>query len=330
MNNSNQTGTTGSQGDNLFTQWRQGRLSERRGLATVVLGLILAATLLAAQGLISSRSVPQKARQNGAQLIERISREGLIKTLGTESITRYYLFQKAEETIGYAVLVFEPQLQADDTWLLTGRELHHRPKANEMFRCHFEIIDDLSRYTYRSVRQVSLHGISAVLRHEHQVENGVLSGSYRTGRDRLVLPPTNVAQKNLVPLPLLDFFSSVGSVKTVEEDFILTVVNPLIPGSLDQALLDLRVRTGPEVPEEIAPEAPGGHTVEVEWFQERRSQIIYYDEEHQLYWQKDLVRPVEITRAVTKEKLLETFAEAEEVLQRWFTPESENEDTQIL
>ena len=119
---------------------------------------------------------------------------------------------------------------------------------------------------------------------------------------------------------LLDFFSSVAAQEGEDNEVLLAV--PVLRfggGTRNIVQVDnLRVAPGGAAPAEVEAGIRGGHSVEVEYLEGDRSQTVFYDEEHQLVWQKDLPEPALFYRAVSREELQRAIPEAEQILNRLF------------
>jgi hypothetical protein len=316
--------------DSLLNKWRQGRLAERHEVSIVVLALVLVLCLLAAQIMVSAGTGRIQAEDNGKEIIEKVSQQGLINTLGRQTITRYYLTRRNGQNTGYWAMIFEPKVLPDGSWVLTGKELTHDIIGHILSQSSFEVADDLSWQSYYNNLQITMGKKRATFIQEYTIDQGVLRYSYTSGRRRSKLPPINVKQWAFVPVLLVDFFSSLAAEQAREDGAVFYVVNPNVSEDLDHIISDLWVQPGGKVPQEIIDRTPQGRKVEVKWLQSNRFQRIYIDNEHQLVWQKETDPQESIITAVTREELLETFADAEQVLQMWLTTESENEDNYPL
>jgi len=323
-------GHTGNK-DSFLKQWRQGRLAERRSAATTFLAVVLVLCLLAAQMMVEARAVKLRPWLKGAEIIKRVADEGLVNAIGTKTITRYYLLKSDdEEWSGYMVLVFEPQIRPDGLWVLTGRELEYHSRDNSLVQTGFTAADDLSWHNYHQTRQVTQDKNLVFTGHDYRVEQGILYSSYRIGQRKYQLNPIGIRESNLVPILLLDFFSSLAVKEGGEAGVVFSVVNPNLLAKGADELLDVLVQAGGAVPDDIINQSPRGHGVKAKWLEDTRRQILYYDQEHQLVWQKDLQEPSSTITAVTRAELVEKFREAEPLLRIWFRKETDRKDAELL
>jgi len=117
---------------------------------------------------------------------------------------------------------------------------------------------------------------------------------------------------------LVDFFSSVALADNQLEQ--ASFVIPFFD-KRNSYQLKFHIRPGGDPPDEIQMYDPAGHCVLVNWPDRISSQTgkqeiqkIYYDQQHQLIWQKSVSNGTEIRQAVSKEVLIATYPEAEQKL----------------
>ncbi|MFC1783323.1 hypothetical protein ACFL02_07025 [Planctomycetota bacterium] len=328
--------------DNFSSGPGQGDQAHRQSAATVMMALVLGATLLGAWMLVVGRSgkyqdlkqafeqkqqamleaeehrkqAYQQAEEKAAQLIKKVAQQGLVNVnyLGKKPIARYFLMENSSESTGFFVLNFEPTIQQDGSWAINGKQIAHYKDGGMETVDTFSVANDLSSYEFETVMYNLSTGQSRTA--NQSLSEGRLSGYFITEEpDKWPFENVDVSGvTNLIMPVLLDFFSSVAALEGDDEGMVLA-----FPAVGERRLVGLDavwVRRGGEAPEEVKSGIVGGHSVEVEWLTSERFQTIYYDGEHQLVWQKDEPEPESFFRAVTREQLIETFPEAEQILNR--------------
>ena len=135
---------------------------------------------------------------------------------------------------------------------------------------------------------------------------------------RLPVSPHQLDQANVIPRPLLDFFSSMAGrqVGDAEVAFSVPVIEQRAGSDNPVHLDEYLVRAGGQAPAEVAQSAPYGQMVELERRGQGERQKLYFDQGHQLVWQQGS-EGIEL-KMITKEELLERFPQAGERLKRFF------------
>ena len=198
--------------------------------STLVLGGVLLVCLFLAQLIVMSRSVrvrqQQKARLNTAELIETVFNNGLDSYLGRANILRYFLLEKDGRISGYSIFLLEPQIQPDKQLVFLGKELFYEWDKNQktppyLQQADFIIANDLSWYQYRSTYPVIYKGKSlGIIQEQHQVQEGILSGSFFDGQRKALIEPKKITKNNLIPPALLDFFSSLAAEQQPDKEMV--------------------------------------------------------------------------------------------------------------
>ena len=148
--------------------------------------------------------------------------------------------------------------------------------------------------------------------------DGVWRGAYVIDRRRPKVGSHRFERVNVIPRPLLDFFSSLAGRQASGAAVAFSV--PVIEERGDSGgpvhLDEYSVHAGGQVPAEVAQIAPDGQMVELEWRGKDERQSLYFDGQHQLVWQRG-PEGIELMM-ITKEELLQRFPQAGERLQRFF------------
>lgn len=297
------------QSENLFRRWHKGELASQPGIATVVLGMVLSFTLFAAQLVVHARSGFTQAVQNGADLIQKISENGLSHYLPQETTIRYSIIEKQGEPTNFAVTIIEPYLQSKPKYKIDEMRFTRegRPCGHEQL-----IIDDqLTSYRYGNESYKYIKN-----------SRGYYQGKYPI---RIL----DESAQNMIPRPLLDFFSSVAAAEKFEEGVVLDIPDQqvIIHGfGYAFSTITLRVQPGGEIPADIQQTTPNGYSVRAEPIESRIPsdatgsemdivrQDIYYDSQHQLVWQKDTPSG-DIIRSVSRQELIEAIPAASVIIQ---------------
>ena len=308
----------------LIQRWREGELARSSTASTVVLGICLAATLLAAFALVADRSGILVARQNGSEVIQQVRQQGLDTYLGQSNQVMYYLLEEDNQANGYRVLYMHRDVK---NGRVVYKELWHYPSLGLKIHTLFSITNDLSEYDYSKVTQNNQKKVSFA---KHEYRNGELFN----GRRREFIPQDG---NNIVPVFLLDFFSSLST-----RDF------PKKGAAFSFALLDQDrnkkiffeecwVQSGGKISEKIKATLPKGRLVTVNWnpsdptSQGLISQTIYYNMNHQLIWQKSITATSEeIQRTITPEELDRIYPGSRGELADWLGDIQSDETKQII
>ena len=289
--------------------------------ATVALAGVLVVCLIAAGLLVAARAGNRQARQRGERLIEQMSQAGLESYLGRERIVRYHLLESEGQTVGYGGYSVTGVLEPDGGVVFKGSQLDRYPSQRVHSETEFEVANDLSEFWHRE----------STIRGNNRPE----SASYRLSGNRLIasrnrqrLPAVvEVTERNIVPLGLLDFFSSVA-VTQVDEPVAFSVI---LRGSERESLFILHecvVEAGGDVPAEVA--AVQGQAVSTYWPATKLRQRLYCDPQHQVVWQENAGPSGVVLRAVTQARLLKVFPEAQLLLGNWLGAYDEQEQKGVF
>ena len=308
-----------------------GRATAHAHIATLVLGGILAATLLGAQALVSVREGNIQARENGAKIIKEIESQGLSSYLGLEPITRYYLLEENGQLTGYAILSLQTRQNLNSSLIFQGQEVYYYPAKG-------------LRKISSIVASNHLKNFSLQEKIEHQKKNFFMSINQQFDDGQLKMqfyntygmhPPRTwkINQNHFIPSPLLDVISSVATTGDRNKKGVIFALAdiPLWEDRSGTILTECLVKPGGQVTPEIKAKAPGGHSVTVEWLGQERSQIIYYDSQHQLLWQESRFgSETSIIRAVSREELEKAFPQSAEDLENYLPVDTNEEKSAVL
>ena len=314
--------------DSLRRRWQDGRLAAQPGMATIVLAVVLVLTIVAAQVMVSTRTGHLPAILNAESLIDTVAQNGLNHYLPNQISIRYYLIEEKGKATNFSVLMVEPKIRSDSSAIYQIHELQFDPEEYNLKQSWLTVDNQLQWYDYQYKFQDLKSGDTFSL---YQKKKNSRWASYlQVGMRRIPLQMPNLSTRNLVPLPLLDFFSSLTE-EHADAEGIYLALPTLTDEGLSQRILDITevwVKPPGEIPDEISTAAPNGHSVHVDWYPETYSQKpknknpevthqeIYYNSQHQLVWQKDFPSET-ITRSVTQKELIESFPIAAMIIRRW-------------
>lgn len=313
-----------------FTQrWRQGQLASNSSVKTVVLALMLVITIFIAHTIVNTRSAPylklEKARENAADIIDYVSQQGLRTYFGTEQIIRYHIIEEQGFSPAYGISYLQSWQTENGNWICKGGELRYYPVKNIFVTTSFAVADNLAGYTYRTNILHTVNKRSIVIGQEQICYQGLLSGSYISNNIVIPIKQNNFGNVvNLVPPPLLDFFSSIAAIDDPDGNAAFTYPNFVVTEKRHLMIEwpEVLVATGQDVPDEIVIATPGGQSVETKWYSTASNdgQHIRYDQQHQLYWQQDFKsqnnEPTAVLKTVTREELLDAFPNAQSLIER--------------
>jgi len=300
------------------TAWRR-----TRGISinktTLVLAGILAVCLLTAQ-IISVKNnrkgeLAKQAAQNAADLISSVAGNGLADYLGKDPITRYYLLETDNKPIGYSVINIEPIMMEDRSQAFVYRDVSILIDQARKIESRTVIANDLSEYY--STKEFKGHPIEILMLKDGQLTGGSPAGNKK--ESFMIKDKTDV--NNLIPPPLLDFFSSLVDEQIGSDGVIFAVPNVVfhqqLPNVIHFNYFWVSTETG--MPPQFDSAEPPGQFVRVKQFggQKPLTQSILYDQQHQIILQQNSIGSPEFYRAVTKSKLTETYPEAEILLTQW-------------
>jgi len=314
--------------DSLRRRWQDGRLAAQPGMATIVLAVVLVLTIVAAQVMVSARTGHLPAILNAESLIDTVAQNGLNHYLPNQISVRYYLIEEKGKPTNFSVLIVEPKIQSDSSCVYQIHELNFHPEEYKLKQSWLTVDNQLQWFDYQYKFQDLQSGDTFSLYQKRKNNQWV---SYlQVGMQRIFLQMPNFSTRNLTPLPLLDFFSSLTEEHDAEEGIYLALPT-LTDEGLSQGILDITevwVKSHGEIPDEVTAAAPDGHSVHVDWYPQTYSQNpqhdnpeithqeIYYDRQHQLVWQKDFPSET-ITRVVAQNELIESFPIAAMIMRKW-------------
>ena len=305
----------------FFTRMRDGHYATRPGIATAVLAVVLGITLLAAQMMVSSR---KQAHQNASIIIGDIAARGLSDILTPD--TRFYLLSSDNKTIGFSAIHFENGTSPSGQKIIIGKELSFLAGNNELSNSEFVIADDLRWHNYKKNYSLTINNVPTNISIGYQLKDNLLLFTMSEGRSTKSLDPMSITRENLVPMPLIDFFSSLAADVQGREGTFFSFINPDFALSKTAPVLDIWIQNGGKIPKNLKENYPDGTAVQVQFLQLDRRQIIYYDRDHYLIWQKDLPKPEQIHQAVTRDEILQQFPQAQSLLQNWPNDQVDNKN----
>jgi len=307
------------------------RRGSHSSMATILLAIILAATLLGAQVLVSARSGQFRAYINAVELIEKVREESLAKSLN-KSIQRYYLIESDGKPVGYAATSVRPIQQGEHSIIISGNELYYYPQTKVRKDISYQAQNDLSSYNFHEVIQDKTNGIYETV--QQKFTSGILQLSYYNNtHPKPLVKWINIDKKNFIPSFFLDFFSSMATVRNESTNgVIFAMVNDAFFRDYRQnVFIECWVKPNGEVLQTNHNNHPGGSGVKTKWLGHEHHQTIYYDNDHQLIRQKDYFDGTEsLFRAVSHTELLSTFPSAEAELIDWFRTYANDDTTEVL
>jgi len=314
----------------FFQRWRDGTLAEKSGLATVALALVLVGTLLGAQWFVHSRSGQLQAAKNAETLLHDVAAQGLDQLLGRRPIVLYLLQEHQGAPVGFTATLIVPQTQDNGPVVFLGRELHYSDQEG-IWQSSFDIGNDLRRFQvdlpYQAIIRLGRAQVRAT-RVRLTVDHGLLSLSYRGGQQWLTSRQDAIPldQPNLIPTVLLDFFTSLAVRRFPKEGAVFALLDPKLFSQGALLTTEIRVRPGGEVPEDVKRATPDGLAAQTEMLtrladETPTRQVLYYSSNHRLLWQKDLLDPPVITRAVSRADIEAAFPHAAGLLRTWIAVE---------
>jgi hypothetical protein len=319
----------------FLRDWREGRLAHRPGVATVVMGVVLALTLLGAQALVWTRTPDvekmAQARDRGSELILKVAKEGLDRYLGQKPIVRLFVMENKGRPAGFSGF-FIQQKSENGAVQYAGRELLVQPQEQYQREVEFAVANDLSRYEYTFYHYFR----------NHRVRTKPLiftDGKFYTidqhGQTRqLKFEPVD-EPRNMVPPMLLDFFTSLACRQEPDLPYAFRYIDISNPADTENfaRMIDLRVTRYNKFPADVTALAPNGVGAKVVWYDipsqsPVKNQLIFYDEDHQIVRQVDVDESI-LYKTVDEEQLKSIFPNAGEILNKWLGTWL-NETTEIL
>ncbi|MBN1766512.1 MAG: hypothetical protein JW860_14755 [Sedimentisphaerales bacterium] len=296
------------------SEFHKKSLSRYQGTAssTIVLAGILAATLIAAQILVMARSGHRRAKNNATALIRKVVEDGLDAYI-TQSSKNYYLLEENNQIAGYAVIAMDVMEKDNDNNVFQGKELYKQLHDDTDLECTYLVNNDLSRFTYKLTSGNNRLQIS-----QKKTDDDTWLVNYSNSYQ--VIPEFKFIQdsSNFIPSALLDFFSSlVGQAKNLNDGAAFSMVD-LSLFEKTYILIDCWVTSGGDIPDEIQEKFPAGHCIQVKW-SSNLIQTIYYDEDHQIIWQKNENNLTDLQmKRVTPQELIKIIPESKNRIKQWF------------
>ena len=123
----------------------------------------------------------------------------------------------------------------------------------------------------------------------------------------------------------------IGAPKEIADGEARVALTPESAARLQKLGYECLVESGGQVPAEVESQMPHGHAATASWLGGQHTQILYYDQHHQLLWQKDILKgqtgqDIKIIRSVGELELLSAFPDATAVLDGWTRAHTGDDD----
>ena len=213
-----------------------------------------------------------------------------------------------------------------------GKELMYLPEDNQRMETSFTVANDLSRFTYaRAVQNLAGGGTNIAAQ---ELDQGVLRVVGPNGQRQQIPVGQALETNNLICPGLLDFFSSVAGRKPALKG---TALSAALVEAGDQGpmiyMMHFWVKKGEDQTPLAIRQAHGeGDEVRVDWMIRGgvyKTQRIYYDQEHQLVWQKDLSEPPETMEVVGRDEVESAYGESGPILERWLREDTDEDEEHV-
>jgi len=222
--------------------------------------------------------------------------------------------------------------QENNGVFLRGKELRVHPEKKQRTERTYRIHTDLSQYQVDEESQDLDTKLFERIRHNYGL--GALRMTYynnlRRKPQQLI---RTVNKKNFIPFFLVDLFSSVAAQSPYGADGVLfSMADANILRDYHQSLyLDCRVQPKGQIPRAIRKSMPEGNSVRVIWGNGRHRQNIYYDSDHQIVWQQDLIGSSASTmQAVSRTELVKRYPQADQELDDWLRIQEDENTMEVL
>lgn len=289
---------------------------------TIVLAIILLVVILIAQIIVAVRGKTLQLKEAGADLIKQVAQRGLSHYLGDEPVVRYYLLETDGKTEGFVVLRIRAKDEESERQLFVIEYISSNVAENRTQQVLCKISDDMRYFEYIE-RGSDAHG--RVVGNALYRDNDLIVAQAGNGPKKKLSLKNSSSPDNIVPPPLIDFFSSLVASGEYGSEVHFSMPIVMDHSGTQVFLVPFHVIAGTEsVPYELKASAPAGPAVTVIWpsrgtKDEYLTQAIVFDSQHQLLWQNDSIGTPKVNRAVTKKELLEAYPQAETILQKWDT-----------
>lgn len=303
--------------DLLLQRWRRGELAEHSIVVTAALAVVLAVCLLAAGIIVVSRSVQSRAvaRQEmaAAAVLSEVARRGLSYYLPETPMRMYYLIKEGDDVVGYAGSYLGKVTGDDGAITFKGEQVEYVAGEGVRRVVSFEVTNDLTRCS--QVEWISDRRSGRSRRVTQLIVDEVFSGVIEEAGGTIPVPRRRIGKENMVPECVADILISVAAGERSEEEFAFVV--PFLQSGGRLILVQLLVRAGGQVPQQIGYDVADGHGAEIVLSgDETRAQHVYFNSRHELVWQRGAGgSPVWI--AVTRDELINAFPDAISELGRW-------------
>lgn len=282
---------------------------------TVALAVVLAVCLLAAGIIVASRSVQSRAvaRQEmaAAELLQEVGRRGLSYYLPETATRVYHLVKEGDDVVGYAAGYLGKSVGVDGSILIRGEQVEYIGRKGVLRSVSWLAANDLSKS--HQVERISGLLAGRSRRITQSIVGGVFTGVVEEGHKMIQVANRDVGQGNMVPEGMADVLVSVALSEGGEDGFAFVVPVLQVDGRFVQ--VQLLVRAGADIPEEIGYDVADGHGGEVV-VSGLGTQHVYFNSRRELVWQRGAGgSPVWI--AVTRDELINAFPDAVNELARW-------------
>jgi hypothetical protein len=313
------TGNKNIEGESSFSP---GDSSGRTGPAkvTIVLAVVLLVSILAAQVIVTVRGKTLRLKEAGARLIGQVAQQGLSHYLGNEPIIRCYLLETDGDKEGFGILRIRPTDGKSDKAVFAIEYISSNVSDNTTEHVLCEVSDDMRYYEYIERGSDSRGRVvgSALYR-----DGDMIIVQAGDGPKKMISLKGSSSPDNIVPPPLIDFFSSLVAGGDYGDEVHFSIPIVIANSDMQMLLLPAQVVGGLESsPENLKGSAPAGPAVTVTWPSRGEPgkpliQAVVLDAQHQLLWQKDSIGSPQVNRAVTEAQLLEAYPQAATILQKW-------------
>ncbi len=291
-----------------------------RTAATLVLGGVLAAGVLGAYLLVHKNAGLNQAWQDGVVLLEEISKNGLDSYLGRTPRRQYFLLEENGQTMGFAVAVLEPKLEEGDRLVYLGRYLFYQTGGEERDakeqESAFRVANDLKNFEFNTLYR------DAGMLEQIAYREGELHVRLRDslGHQKQLTVPRR--EDSILVCPgLEDVITSIALSRDLPHGVSFDM--PSIYRELGKTSQIIFQRCWATRSSEASPEmitSDSGRAAKARWYVYdvlENTQQLYFDDNHQLLWQRDMIDQPRDRRAVTREELLQKVPDAQRVLRRW-------------
>jgi hypothetical protein len=304
----------------LLLLWRQGRLAERPAFATAILAAVLLLTLAGAYLFVRPHQPRYHAIENANKLLQQVRHQGLDHYLGQKPLTRFWLLENANKVIGFNAFHVVPVTNNQIT-VYQGQELLFL-ENEASWQGDFQIANDLSFFYYDQPDQVDIPVGPRTRARSRRVrisyENARLVYEYVLSSEltRPVAIPYD-PELAIVPRVLIDLFTSLAANQANHHGALFAIPAPKYLNNQLDLFTQYWAYPDGDVPANVRKKCPNGHPAHARNLNQDLQQLLYYDQNHLLLWQKDLLDSPTTLRAVSSQELLQQFPQARPLVRAW-------------